>query len=726
MTTHRRAAHINLLLLALIAGGCASADHGQATKSEPSKTMATTPVAAASTSGSSPKAPIAAAPAKPSKASSPAPASTAKYTAIIDGKEVPCPDIPMGDDATIQRILEEGKNQSQVMDHLRYLTSQIGPRLTGSSNAFTANQWCMAQYQKWGLSNAHLEQWGTIGAAFDRGPSTGKLYIKRDARAGGFGPGGRNRPGGATGAGGNGAAASERPGAAIKPADADKPTPAPDSQSAKAEAVAREAVEKVNAAKAELQRAQGISPAPAPADAKPADNADAKPDQPSDEPKFTYDVLRDFQFTTMSWTAGTNGPVRGLVVKEPKTEEDFEKVKDKLKGAWVLLDPRMPTGQRGFRSQPALWYDLRDRARRKAAGTETAEAPAADAPKAADTDKADASKSDSDSAPKPLTVQERIALEPVAGYISASRNDLVITSGVPKWRDLDVDKMQHDVHVLVTRADYDAMNSRLADGEEVFAEFDLHHTFIKGPAPTYNTIAEIPGSKYPDEVVIVSGHLDSWDGPGSQGAGDNGTGTVVTLEAARILMAAHAKPLRTIRFIDWTGEEQGLLGSKAYVEAHKSEMDKISAVLVDDGGTNSEGGLTVADQMVEMMAAATAPTNNQFYDEVDKRYLNVNIKAGGEKIRTHGASDHASFNAVHVPGFFWDEVGRDDYNHIHHTQFDRIDDAVPSYLVQSATNAAITAYRLACAPSLLPREVVPPPAPPKEDKKDDKQASAGN
>ena len=300
----------------------------------------------------------------------------------------------------------------------------------------------------------------------------------------------------------------------------------------------------------------------------------------------------------------------------------------------------------------------------------------------------------------------------------------MITSGAPKWRELEADKIAPDVHVLVTRADYDAMNSRLADGEVVEAEFNLHHSFVKGPVPVYNTVAEIKGSKWPDEVVIVSGHLDSWDGPGSQGAGDNGTGTVVTLEAARILAAVHAKPLRTIRFVDWTGEEQGLLGSKGYVKDHKAEMDKISAVLVDDGGTNSEGGLTVADQMVEMMAAATAPTNNQFYDEVDKRYLNVNIKHGGEKIRTHGASDHASFNQVGVPGFFWDEVGRDDYNHIHHTQFDKIDDAIPNYLVQSATNAAITAYRLACAPTLLPREV--PPAPPKDEKKDDKQANAGN
>src|SRR6185295_6268890 len=295
----------------------------------------------------------------------------------------------------------------------------------------------------------------------------------------------------------------------------------------------------------------------------------AKPD----EPKYTWDSLRDFQFTTPSWTAGTDGAVRGPVIKEPKTQEQFDAVKDKLKGAWVLLDPVTPPGQRGaFRSPMALWADIRATARKKvAAETEDAAAPKADAAKT----EADKPGDDAAEKPKPLTVAEQITLQPIAGFISASRNELVITGGAPKWRDLDADKIAPDVHVMVTRADYDTMNSRLADGEVVEAEFNLHHSFIKGPVPVYNTVAEIKGSKWPEQVVIVSGHLDSWDGPGSQGAGDNGTGTVVTLEAARILAAVHAKPLRTIRFIDWTGEEQGLLGSKAYVEAHKSEMDKI-------------------------------------------------------------------------------------------------------------------------------------------------------
>lgn len=540
------------------------------------------------------------------------------WTAVIDGKEVPAPAIDMGDDETTLAILEEGKHHNQVMKHLRYLTHEIGTRLTGSSNAKKANEWCRDQYAAWGLSDPHLEEWGAIGVGFDRGPSQGKLLLRHEEEAEG---------------------------------------------------------------QARRRRARGQDNADKSADTD-------KADEPKPEPKYVFDKIRDFELTTLSWTAGTDGPVRGKLIKEPKTDEEFDKVKESLKGAWILLDAATPQGQRGFRSAIQFRYDLRARAREKAA---------------AGTD------------PREMTIPERLALEPVAGYISASRNDLVITTGAPKWRELDADKIPQDVHVLVTRPDYDAMNSRLADAEDIYAEFDLKHTFNKGPVPVYNTIAEIRGTEKPDEVVIISAHLDSWDGPGSQGATDNGTGTVVTLEAARILAAVHAKPKRTIRFIDWTGEEQGLLGSHAYVDLHKDELDKISACFVDDGGTNSEGGVTCADQMVEYLAAATAPTNNQFYDQTDGRYLNVDIKHGGERIRTHGSSDHASFNRVHVPGFFWDETGRADYNHGHHTQFDTIDYAIENYLVQSSTNAAITAYRLACAPGLLPREVIPEP---KDEKKD--------
>lgn len=251
----------------------------------------------------------------------------------------------------------------------------------------------------------------------------------------------------------------------------------------------------------------------------------------------------------------------------------------------------------------------------------------------------------------------------------------------------------------------DAILAKLDAKQEVILEFNMDNKFIKGPRKCYNVIAEIPGTEKPEEMVIISGHLDSWDGPGSEGALDNGTGTVVALEAARILCKAGAKPKRTIRFILWTGEEQGLFGSQAYVKNHKDELDKISAVFVDDGGTNYEGGVSCTADMEPMLREAFKPAIEAF----PELPMKISIVS---KIPRGGGSDHAPFNAAGVPGFFWFETGRSNYGFVHHTQNDRYEQAIPEYMVQSGTNSAATAYIVACAPTLLPREPKPAPTPP--------------
>lgn len=502
--------------------------------------------------------------------------------AVIDGKVAPVPNIKMGDPRAVSRIITIGQTDNHVMDHLRYLSEKIGPRLTGSSNAERANNWAKDQFQSWGLANAHIEAWGTIPVRFDRGPSTGKVYLNSNARS-------------------------------------DPPEPAAS--------------------------------------------------------------VRDLEFTTMAWTAGTSGPAKGIVIKAPTTEEEYAAVKSKLKGAWVLMSPPNATGQRGVRAPARSRYESRVAASKKVKeGTD----------------------------PSTLPIIDRLNFDGILGFISSSRDERVWTSAAPNWRTLSMDTIPQVPEVVVRTSDYDFLNSRVFDNAPIEVEFNLQHTFTPGPISTYNTIAEIRGTEKPDEVIIVSAHLDSWNGPGSQGTTDNGTGSAVTLEAARILAKAGVKPKRTIRFVLWTGEEQGLLGARGYVEAHKAELPKISAVFVDDGGTNYQGGIGVADQMADYFAAATAPVNAAFPDMV------VNIRKTGKKNESHGSSDHAAFNAVGVPGFFWDEVGKADYGYGWHTQHDRINLAVPEYLVQSSTNAAVVAYNLACAPDLLPRAIADPP---KEEKK---------
>jgi Zn-dependent M28 family amino/carboxypeptidase len=223
---------------------------------------------------------------------------------------------------------------------------------------------------------------------------------------------------------------------------------------------------------------------------------------------------------------------------------------------------------------------------------------------------------------------------------------------------------------------------------------------VKGPISNYNVVAEIKGSEKPDEVVIVSGHLDSWDGPGSQGALDNGTGSCTAIEAARILSAVKAKPKRTIRFILWTGEEQGLLGSRQYVIDHKDELPKISAVLVDDGGTNYQGGYIGLTSQKEIFEAAFKPVVEAFPDMPQ-------TFTGGEHQQRPVGSDQDSFNPLGVPGFFTNETGRSNYGFVHHTQNDKYEMAIPEYLVQSGTNHAVVSYYIACLPDLLPRDPNP-------------------
>ncbi len=357
-----------------------------------------------------------------------------------------------------------------------------------------------------------------------------------------------------------------------------------------------------------------------------------------------------FQFSTNVWTQGTNGPVRGQAVVDPTTIEQAKAMAAQLKGAWVLMSYKSSMG--GARDRDAK--ELKD----------------------------------------------YVDSCGIAGRVYASNNDLVHTHGTYKWKvgDQVVNKRPEshpmDIDVTVRRSDMDRIQ-RWMGQEPVTLEFNIQNRWL-APIPQYNIVADIKGTEKPDEMVIVGGHFDSWNGPGSEGANDNGTGASVALETARILEATHAKPKRTIRCILWTGEEQGLLGSQAYVKQHVNEMDKISAVIVDDGGTGWHAGYSLTQDMVPLMSDAVSPVNAAFPDMPDKLVIT-------NRFSQEMGSDHDSFLRYAVPAFFTLEGGNIDYNWIWHSQNDRIEYSVPKYLVQSATDAAAVAYSLANADTLLPR-----------------------
>lgn len=441
---------------------------------------------------------------------------------------------------------------------------------------------------------------------------------------------------------------------------------------------------------------------------------------------------KDLHFATNAWTAGTKGPLSGSVVVAPTNDEELAQVRGKLKGAWVLMPsipPRAPdrgapsanassspsSADRGSPSNASstssnasassdnasshstsVAIDAGDAAAAHSkAGGRWVDDPAKSAPAAAAPAASARAQEPRPSAAAQRAFRDKLEKvydeEGVLGTIRSARGDLILTSGNSK---IAYDKLPTRPAINLLAAEYKEISDRLKAGDDVRLEFDIRNWFEKGPIALDNVIAEIPGTEKPDEVVIVGGHLDSWDG--ATGATDNGTGVATTLEAARLLAKAGVHPKRTIRFMLWGGEEEGLLGSKAYVAKHKDEMPKISAVLVHDGGTNYCAGITATPPMVKPLESVFASVQD-LDPEMPFRVREVKGLSGG-------GSDHSSFLDANVPGFFWTQKGRANYNHTHHTQFDTYDAAIPEYQKNSSIVIAVGALGIANLPELLSRE----------------------
>ncbi len=353
---------------------------------------------------------------------------------------------------------------------------------------------------------------------------------------------------------------------------------------------------------------------------------------------------QELTFLTYAWTPGTGGPRRARAVLGPADAAGFDAQRAGLAGAWVLLSLEA-------RSDAAL---------RKAFDDAAAELQ-------------------------------------FAGVITPSRDDtlLVMSGQMPETAD-DLGKF---TRISLLAPQFRALEERLKAGEAVELEFDIDNRVVPGPIPLDNVVADLRGSELPDEYVIVGGHLDSWDG--ATGTTDNGTGCATTLEAARLLALAGAQPRRTIRFMLWSGEEQGLLGSAAWVAAHPDVLPHISAVLVHDGGTAYISGLGVTPAMRPQIEAAFAPVLRLAEDGGDDLPFAI-TEVGG--LSPFGASDHSSFVAGGAPGFFWEQAGGIDYDHTHHTQFDTFDAANEPFQKHSAVVAALGALGIADLPGLLDRD----------------------
>jgi hypothetical protein len=227
--------------------------------------------------------------------------------------------------------------------------------------------------------------------------------------------------------------------------------------------------------------------------------------------------------------------------------------------------------------------------------------------------------------------------------------------------------------------DHAAMLQRLlAKGVAPRLELRLTGGFGKQPVKAYNVVADLPGTDANAGTVILGAHLDSWDL--STGATDNGAGTVVMMEVLRAMHAAGMQPKRRLRVVLFSGEEQGLLGSKAYVAAHRDELASVQAVLVQDAGAGRISGFL--DMKVEAwydaLTAAVAPAAGLGGMDV--------VYAAGR------GSDHVSFYDAGVPAFPAIQDPLDYFSRTQHSQVDSLEHVKQEDLVQAAQVMAITAW----------------------------------
>jgi carboxypeptidase Q len=370
---------------------------------------------------------------------------------------------------------------------------------------------------------------------------------------------------------------------------------------------------------------------------------------------------------TAGWSPGTQGPVRGPVVAVTfERVEDLESYKGKLKDAIVLLGrPRELQTPESPLTMP--WHN--------------------------DTIPVARPKNE-----KPIDFAAYRQARLVAMKLFADEKvHAVLIASDKEYGLLNMGSLSRDYQPALVPVAFAARESyqqlwRLREQGLVEAEVNIEGSFSGKPVQVYNTVAEIRGTEKPDEVVIIGGHLDSWDL--ATGATDNGTGSMAVLAAARALQKVGVKPKRTIRFVLFTGEEQGLNGSRAYVKAHKDELSKISGVLVHDSGT---GKVLTVGLMANYGARETV--DHALYALAKAK----DIGLVEPSLRTEGGSDHVPFDEAGVPGF-WCVQDNADYDKTHHSQADTLDRVRWDDLTEGAQVLAVFAYNVAQLPDLLPRK----------------------
>src|SRR5205823_2179471 len=286
--------------------------------------------------------------------------------------------------------------------------------------------------------------------------------------------------------------------------------------------------------------------------------------------------------------------------------------------------------------------------------------------------------------------------------------------------------------VACSNEQFNRMVRMIEAGEKLKVSVDLDVEFLDNDLMAYNTVAEIPGTDLKDEIVMLGGHMDSWHS--GTGATDNGAGVAATMEAVRILRAANLQPRRTVRIGLWTGEEQGLYGSKAFVAKHFGYYTNItnSAVARSPKADDESPGVRslssrarpirklVRQREYEKLSAYFNLDNgtgkirgvymqgNEAVRPLFRRWLEPFSDLGAETLSLSdtGGTDHQSFDAIGLPGFQFIQDPIDYFTRTHHSNEDVFDRIQADDLKQAATIIAAFVYNAASMDEKLPRKAI--------------------
>jgi len=504
--------------------------------------------------------------------------------------------------SVIHRIKAEAFENSQVMDHIFYLTDVHGPRLTGSPGYKEAGDWVVSRLKEYGLANVQEETWGPFGRGWTFTHFAAHMVAPQY---------------------------------------------------------------------------QPLIGAP------------------------------------LAWTPGTNGAVQGGAIYAPiSTEADFAKFKGKLKGMVVLSMPPKninmimePPGHRLTDAELEARAQMTDSDRLAGLASGLFGGPGGRGGQ-----------------PSPEERERRTQFRRKLNQFLKAEGALAVlqygnagdggTVFVQGGGSQDPKEPIPPPMVAVTPEHYNRVIRLLQHNIPVTLEFDIQASFIDSPTDSFNVVGEIPGGSKKDELVMLGAHLDSWHS--GTGATDNATGSSVAIEAVRILKTLNLKMDRTVRIALWGGEEEGLLGSQAYVKKHfadretmepKPEYYKLAAYFNDDTGTGRFRGISAQgnDQVKPIFEAWLKP----FHDLGATTVGGVTGRTAGRP----GGTDHTSFDYVGLPGYNFIQDPMEYNTRTHHSNMDVYDRVQPGDVMQCAAIMAAFVYNAATRPEMLPRIPMPKPIP---------------